>query len=42
MWLKDYLSMCDRGPLIDLEYADDIVLFAEYADKIQSFGSPVQ
>ncbi|CAH8513614.1 unnamed protein product [Schistosoma haematobium] len=30
------------GSLIDLEYADDIVLFGEDADKMQSFGSTEQ
>ncbi|VDP53436.1 unnamed protein product [Schistosoma margrebowiei] len=30
------------GPLIELEYSDDIVLFSEDADKMQSFGSTRQ
>ncbi|CAH8650640.1 unnamed protein product [Schistosoma bovis] len=33
------IGLLPGGPLIDLEYADDIVLFGEDADKMQSSGS---
>ncbi|CAH8442066.1 unnamed protein product [Schistosoma haematobium] len=36
------IDLLPGGPLIDLEYADDIVLFGEDADRIQSLGSTEQ